>query len=61
MADFESWLSERLNALKVDAEVFSSYIQGILEGDEKHDEKAESIGGWFADGSTPYCQIERST
>lgn len=45
MSDFEQWLCSQLTALKVDTDVFTSYIQGILDGDETHDEKIEAIEG----------------
>ncbi|XP_003744029.1 coiled-coil domain-containing protein 43 [Galendromus occidentalis] len=57
MSNFECWLSDRLDALRVDSEVFSSYIQGILEGDEKHDEKTESIQDILESASTESVDI----
>jgi len=41
--DFDSWLIVKLKALNTDETVFSSYIKGILEGDEADDEKNESL------------------
>ena len=42
---FDSWLSEKLQALNTDEGVFGSYIKGILEGDESEDEKTEALEG----------------
>lgn len=42
--EFDSWLIEKLRALNTDETVFSSYIKGILEGDETDEEKNESLG-----------------
>ncbi|XP_065345471.1 coiled-coil domain-containing protein 43 [Cloeon dipterum] len=41
--DFDSWLTVKLQALNTDEAVFSSYIKGILEGDDPEDEKNESL------------------
>ncbi|XP_059479825.1 coiled-coil domain-containing protein 43 [Neocloeon triangulifer] len=41
--DFDSWLIVKLKALNTDETVFSSYIKGILEGDETEEEKNESL------------------
>ncbi|KAK0075621.1 hypothetical protein PV325_006630 [Microctonus aethiopoides] len=40
---FDSWLSKKLQALNTDESIFSSYIKGILEGDETEDEKSEIL------------------
>ncbi|XP_051176728.1 coiled-coil domain-containing protein 43 [Leptopilina boulardi] len=45
---FDSWLSEKLQALNTDEGVFGSYIKGILEGDETDDEKTEALEGILA-------------
>ncbi|XP_043474888.1 coiled-coil domain-containing protein 43 [Leptopilina heterotoma] len=45
---FDSWLSEKLQALNTDEGVFGSYIKGILEGDETEDEKTEALEGILA-------------
>lgn len=45
---FDSWLSEKLQALNTDEGVFGSYIKGILEGDETEDEKMEALEGILA-------------
>lgn len=45
---FDSWLSNKLQALKTDESVFGSYIKGILEGDETEDEKTEALEGILA-------------
>jgi hypothetical protein len=42
--EFDSWLIEKLRALNTDETVFSSYIKGILEGDETDEEKNDSLG-----------------
>jgi hypothetical protein len=41
--EFDSWLIEKLRALNTDETVFSSYIKGILEGDETDEEKNDSL------------------
>lgn len=48
MNSFDSWLSEKLQALNTDEGVFGSYIKGILEGDETEDEKMEALEGILA-------------
>lgn len=40
---FDSWLNKKLQALNIDESIFSSYIRGILEGDETEDEKSEIL------------------
>ncbi|OQR68491.1 coiled-coil domain-containing protein 43-like [Tropilaelaps mercedesae] len=60
MSEFEQWLYGQLTALKVDADVFTSYIQGILDGDESHDEKIEAIEGILCD-ACPDTAIVSST
>lgn len=47
-ANFDSWLSSKLQELKTDEGVFGSYIKGILEGDETDDEKTEALEGILA-------------
>lgn len=47
-ANFDSWLSDKLQGLKTDEGVFGSYIRGILEGDETEDEKTEALEGILA-------------
>uniref|UniRef100_A0A182QX40 Coiled-coil domain-containing protein 43 n=1 Tax=Anopheles farauti TaxID=69004 RepID=A0A182QX40_9DIPT len=42
---FNKWLSTKLQAKEVDANVFGSYITGILEGDENDEEKVEALEG----------------
>ncbi|KAJ8668531.1 hypothetical protein QAD02_010194 [Eretmocerus hayati] len=42
-ASFDSWLIDKLQQLNTDEGVFGSYIRGILEGDESHDEKTEAL------------------
>ncbi|KAK7074329.1 Coiled-coil domain-containing protein 43 [Halocaridina rubra] len=43
--DFDSWLKDTLVSLNTDDEVFSPYIKGILEGEEKEDDKIEALQG----------------
>lgn len=43
--EFDTWLNTKLQSLNTDESVFSSYIKGILEGDETEDEKNESLEG----------------
>lgn len=45
MSNFEQWLCTQLASLKVDTDVFTSYIHGILEGDESREQKFEAIEG----------------
>lgn len=40
---FDAWLSKKLQELNTDESVFSTYIRGILEGDETEDEKTEAL------------------
>ncbi|XP_001605181.1 coiled-coil domain-containing protein 43 [Nasonia vitripennis] len=47
-ANFDSWLSSKLQELKTDESVFGSYIKGILEGDETEAEKTEALEGILA-------------
>lgn len=41
--EFDVWLGGKLRDLNTDEGVFGSYIKGILNGDESHDEKAEAL------------------
>ncbi|KAL3282918.1 hypothetical protein HHI36_006076 [Cryptolaemus montrouzieri] len=41
--DFHSWLSKTLTDLNTDESIFGSYITGILDSDETHEEKAEAL------------------
>jgi hypothetical protein len=43
--EFDTWLIIKLRSLNTDESVFSSYIKGILEGDETEEEKNESLEG----------------
>lgn len=52
MDDFEEWLCTKLKALNTDQDVFSSYIRGILEGDETNDDKLEALEGILAEMQT---------
>jgi len=49
MAEFESWLTEKLTALGTDASVFSPYIVGILESEETQEEQEEGIDSILSD------------
>jgi len=49
MAEFESWLTEKLTALGTDASVFSPYIVGILESEETPEEQEEGIDSILSD------------
>ena len=59
--EFEPWLAERLGHFNADGEVFSSYIFGILDGEETSEEKEENLcdlleGLGLDDGSPDPCQ-----
>ena len=59
--EFESWLSDRLGHFNADGDVFSSYIFGILDGDETNEEKETNLcdlleGLGLDDGSPDPCQ-----
>lgn len=55
-ADFDTWLSLKLKSLDTDETVFGSYIKGILEGEESHDEKIEAIEGILGEiAPVSYC------
>ena len=59
--EFEPWLAERLGHFNADGEVFSSYIFGILDGEETSAEKEENLcdlleGLGLDDGSPDPCQ-----
>merc|ERR1712062_633226 len=59
--EFESWLTGKLTEFNADAEVFSSYILGILESDEKEDEKVTNLqdlleGLGLDDGQPDACR-----
>lgn len=41
--DFSSWLGKKLKELNTDDSVFSTYIIGILDGDETLEEKSEAL------------------
>ncbi|XP_026469878.1 coiled-coil domain-containing protein 43-like [Ctenocephalides felis] len=43
--NFSVWLNDKLQKLNTDETVFGSYITGILEGDESHEEKVEALEG----------------
>jgi len=58
---FEPWLADRLGHFNADGEVFSSYIFGILDGEETSEEKEENLcdlleGLGLDDGSPDPCQ-----
>jgi len=59
--EFESWLSDRLGHFNADGDVFSTYISGILDGDESCEEKESNLcdlleGLGLDDGSPDPCQ-----
>merc|ERR1711935_926081 len=59
--EFETWLSDRLGHFNADGEVFSTYISGILDGDETCEEKKDNLcdlleGLGLDDGSPDPCQ-----
>ncbi|XP_026475759.1 coiled-coil domain-containing protein 43-like [Ctenocephalides felis] len=43
--NFSVWLNDKLQKFNTDETVFGSYITGILEGDESHEEKVEALEG----------------
>ena len=43
--EFDTWLKKTLIKLNTDDEIFSSYIKGILEADDSHEEKKEALEG----------------
>ncbi|KAF5287722.1 hypothetical protein FQA39_LY15742 [Lamprigera yunnana] len=43
--DFSSWLNKKLKHLNIDEGVFGTYITGILDGDESHEEKSDALEG----------------
>ena len=59
--EFESWLTGKLTEFNADAEVFSSYILGILDSDESAEEKVTNLqdlleGLGLDDGKPDACQ-----
>jgi len=59
--EFESWLTGKLTEFNADAEVFSSYILGILDSDESSDDKVTNLqdlleGLGLDDGQPDACQ-----
>ena len=59
--EFESWLTGKLTEFNADAEVFSSYILGILDSDESSDDKVTNLqdllqGLDLDDGQPDACQ-----
>ena len=60
-SEFESWLTGKLTEFNADAEVFSSYILGILDSDESAEEKVTNLqdlleGLGLDDGKPDACQ-----
>jgi hypothetical protein len=43
--NFANWLKVKLKELNIDADVFGSYISGILEDDDSREEKQEALEG----------------
>lgn len=40
---FDVYLREKLQKIKIDAEVFGAYILGILEAEDENEEKVEAL------------------
>ncbi|GCC40950.1 hypothetical protein chiPu_0024581, partial [Chiloscyllium punctatum] len=43
VAPFGVWLSQRLEELEIDEDVYGSYINGILREEENEEEKSEAL------------------
>lgn len=41
--DFDKYLRQKLQQIKVDETVFADYIRGILEEDQENEEKLEAL------------------
>ncbi|XP_022651320.1 coiled-coil domain-containing protein 43-like isoform X2 [Varroa jacobsoni] len=61
MSNFEQWLCTQLASLKVDTDVFTSYIHGILEGDESREQKFEAIEGILSDACQDTSMVSSKT
>lgn len=46
---FSTWLSDKLNLLKIDENIYLNYILSILEGDESRDEKLDILKSILVD------------
>ena len=60
-SEFETWLTGKLTEFNADAEVFSSYILGILDSEESSEEKVTNLqdlleGLGLDDGQPDACQ-----
>jgi len=54
MAVFDAWLTEKLNSLNLDEEVYSDYLKSVLdeeEADSLHESLAEILSGVLEDGA----------
>lgn len=45
IAEYESWLCKKLTDLEIDADVYGSYITGILEEEDETEDKKEALEG----------------
>ncbi|XP_077966819.1 coiled-coil domain-containing protein 43-like [Styela clava] len=45
ISDFENWLCKKLTELEIDADVYGSYITGILEEEDESENKKEALEG----------------
>lgn len=46
---FTSWLSEKLDVLKIDENIYLNYILSVLEGDESREEKLDILKSVLVD------------
>lgn len=46
---FSTWLSDKLNELKIDENIYLNYIISILEGEESRDEKLDILKSILVD------------
>ena len=46
---FSTWLSNKLNLLKIDENIYLNYIISILEGDESREEKLDNLKSILVD------------
>lgn len=47
--NFTNWLGQKLTELNTDENIFGSYIEGILNGDDSQEEKVEALRGIFTE------------
>merc|ERR1711962_353309 len=59
MAEFDTWLTDKLNSLNLDEEVYFDYLKSVLD-EEEDDSLAESLGeilsGVLEDGATEFAE-----